>query len=163
IPANTWTVSVDGAQKYQSTLNRTSIDRVAFSMAPAFSTESDEPSTKAYVDNVRVDCTSVFGSALLIKDLAANAAARTATLSANVNPQDAETSVTFTYGTPFFPEESTQTQIIPRGTTYFPVSVGIYGLQPHATYQYRLVAKNVLGTTTEESNFETGNTDPVAA
>ena len=80
---------------------------------------------------------------------AANVAQSTATLTGRVNPNEAETTYTFEYGTTRI--YGTQVPSPPasagKGNRGVPVTADIGGLAPATTYHYRLVARNAKGVT----------------
>ena len=80
-----------------------------------------------------------------------------ATLNGTVNPNGAETVVTFEYGlTPEYGTTATADQSPLSGTSDQAVSAAITGLDPGATYHYRVVASNSAGETAgEDQTFTT--------
>ena len=80
---------------------------------------------------------------------AANVGQSTATLTGRVNPNEAETTYTFEYGTTAL--YGTQVPNPPasagKGNSGVPVRADIGGLAPATTYHYRLVARNAQGVT----------------
>lgn len=73
----------------------------------------------------------------------------TATLEADVNPNGAETTYQFEYGTTaeYGSKVPASPKSIGSGTSAVEVSEEIEGLEPETTYHYRLVATNAEGTT----------------
>ena len=74
-----------------------------------------------------------------------------ATLQASVNPNGAQTSVHFEYGTTTSYGQSVPAQtpgpILPAGTAAVPVSASLSGLTANTLYHFRIVATNAGGTT----------------
>jgi hypothetical protein len=80
----------------------------------------------------------------------------TATLNGRVDPNNADTTYFFQYGTTRLYGASTAAAPAGGGTNAVGVSVPISGLAPATTYHYRLVAQNRLGITTgEHRTFKT--------
>lgn len=82
----------------------------------------------------------------------------TATLVAEVNPNGAETTYQFEYGTTakYGSKVPASPKSIGSGTSPVEVSEGIEGLEPETTYHFRLVATNAKGTTKgEDQSFTT--------
>ncbi|HET6408943.1 MAG TPA: choice-of-anchor tandem repeat NxxGxxAF-containing protein, partial [Chthoniobacteraceae bacterium] len=160
--ANSWKISINGVPRYQSPLNASSVSSIRLSMSPMYGGASDEPSAKAYVDNFKVVTVPLEGGKPIVTNLeATNITAQSATLNAKVNPQKAATTVTFVYTDPSGSSKSTIPQNIPAGTTTSQVSSQIT-VDPHQLYQYRVVATNLFGTTSLESKFMGGNSNPIA-
>lgn len=70
-----------------------------------------------------------------------------ATLNGRVNPNGAETTYFFRYGTTVLYGTDTPATSVGAGTNGIAVSVPIAGLAPSTTYHYRLVAQNRFGIT----------------
>ena len=77
----------------------------------------------------------------------ANLAQSTVTLTGRVNPNGAETTYTFEYGTTrvYGTQAPAPPASVGKGTTRKAVAVDIGGLAPATTYHYRLVARNATG------------------
>src|SRR5579862_3976516 len=84
------------------------------------------------------------------------------TLMGTVNPGGSDTSYYFQYGTSPNYGQTTSTVDAGSGTADVAVSVTLSGLTPGATYHYRLVAKNALGTSYGQDGTFTTNAAPVA-
>jgi len=84
------------------------------------------------------------------------------TLMGTVNPGGSDTSYYFQYGTSPNYGLTTSTVDAGSGTSDVAVSVTLSGLTPGATYHYRLVAKNALGTSYGQDGTFTTNAKPVA-
>ena len=80
-------------------------------------------------------------------DPASSNPGKTAILNASVNPNGAETSVYFQWGTDTSYGNTTPTQILPTGSASVPVAASISGLTLNTSYHYRVVATNSVGTT----------------
>ncbi len=76
-----------------------------------------------------------------------NNAGTTATLNGTVNPNGAETTVSFEWGTTTSYGNTTTPQIIPTGTAPVDVLANITGLTPNTPYHYRVKAVNSINTT----------------
>ena len=89
------------------------------------------------------------GGVPIVATNAANSIASTsAMLNGTVNPNEASTTVTFEYGaTGDYGSTVTASQSLLSGTTSQAVSAGITGLNPSATYHFRVKATNVADTT----------------
>ncbi len=98
----------------------------------------------AYGDD-KTFTTSSFPTA--VADPATAIGTTTATLNGTVNPEGAETVVTFEYGeTTDYGRTATAIQSPVGGSTDTPVSYDATVLMPNTTYHYRVVAQNVNGT-----------------
>lgn len=89
---------------------------------------------------------------------ASDVAPASATLEADVNPNGAETTYQFEYGTTakYGSKAPASPKSIGSGTSPVEVSEGIEGLKPETTYHFRLVATNSKGTTKgEDETFTT--------
>ena len=77
----------------------------------------------------------------------ANKAQTTVTLTGRINPNGAETTYTFEYGTTrvYGAQAPAPAASVGKGTTRKAVAVDIAGLAPATTYHYRLVASNAKG------------------
>jgi subtilase family serine protease len=87
--------------------------------------------------------------------------ANTATLAGTVNPNGADTTVSFLYGTSSTLSGATQTasQDIGSGTSAVASSANLTGLSAGTKYYYQVVAKNSVGTTNGAiSSFTTAST-----
>ncbi len=80
-------------------------------------------------------------------DPATNVNGNSATLNATVNPNGADTTVYFEWGTDTSYGNITSTQNIGSGTDDVSVSANITGLSLGTTYHYRIIAANTVGTT----------------
>ncbi|MHA3771732.1 DUF7453 family protein [Verrucomicrobiota bacterium sgz303538] len=87
-----------------------------------------------------------------------------ARLGASVTANDADTTVTFEYGTTVaYGSTVVATPSRVSGSSATAVSATISSLQPHTTYHFRVVASNSEGTTYgDDATFKTLNTFPVA-
>jgi hypothetical protein len=86
-----------------------------------------------------------------------------ATLNGSINPNGADTSWYFEYGTSTSYGSKTPKQDAGAGTSAVPVSASISGLQGSRTYHYRLVASSAGGTSTgADVTFSTGSAPGVA-
>lgn len=84
-----------------------------------------------------------------------------ATLSGTVNPNGQSTSYYFQYGTSTTYGTQTSPSSVGSGSTPVGVHQTIYGLTPHTTYHYRLVATSSAGTTNgTDQTFTTPTTTP---
>ena len=87
---------------------------------------------------------------------AASITATTVTLNGRVDPNDAETTYFFQYGTTSLFGANTAPTPVGSGANPIAVSVPISGLAPATTYHYRIVAQNRLGITRgERRTFKT--------
>lgn len=84
---------------------------------------------------------------LLGSESAAEAQPTTVTLGASVNPENAETSYRFEYGTSTAYGASTPPASLPASFEDQPVSATLSALQPRTTYHYRVLASSAAGTT----------------
>jgi len=78
--------------------------------------------------------------------VASSVSTHSATLSASVNPNGLSTTYAFQYGTTTNYGSQTSTKSIGSGSTTLSVQVAISNLSSGATYHYRVVATNPLGT-----------------
>ncbi|MDB6026479.1 MAG: regulatory domain of in-like proprotein convertase [Verrucomicrobiales bacterium] len=86
-----------------------------------------------------------------------------AVLNASVNPNSVTTTVRFDYGLTTNYGSSTTLTNIGNGTTTIAISNSIGGLQPGATYHYRVYANNSIGTTLgNDATFTAPAAAPVA-
>jgi len=86
-------------------------------------------------------------------DPATNINGNSTTLNATVNPNGSTTTVYFEWGTTTSYGNITPIQPIGSGTSPISVSANLTGLSPNTTYHYRIVATNVVGTTTYGSDM----------
>lgn len=89
----------------------------------------------------------------------------TATLSADVNANEVETTVAFDYGTDptLAKSDSVSVATAVTGTTLKAVSVAVTKLNPATTYYYRVVATNAVGTARGDiKSFTTKGSKPTA-
>jgi len=77
---------------------------------------------------------------------ATNVVTNAATLNGTVNPQGANTTYYFGYGTSTALGRQTKSQTVAASNGAVSVSTDITGLEPGTTYYFRLVATNVIGT-----------------
>ena len=84
------------------------------------------------------------------------------TVMGTVNPGGSDTTYDFQYGTSPNYGETTSTLDAGSGSSDVAVSVTLSGLSSGATYHYRLVAKNALGTDYGQDGTFTTNAAPVA-
>ena len=78
---------------------------------------------------------------------ASNLASTSATLNASVTPNSAVTTAYFQYGLTTGYGNNTLVTNIAAGTSPVAIATNITGLQPGATYHYRVVANNLVGST----------------
>ncbi|MDA8242415.1 MAG: hypothetical protein M0Z67_18850 [Nitrospiraceae bacterium] len=120
----------------------------------AYDMFSDSP----YCDTA--NATTMAAAPSATTDPVSNNAGNTATLNATVNPNGAETSVYFEWGTTTAYGNTTSTQIIPAVTGSIPITADISGLKANTPYHYRIVATNSAGTT---NGSDVSFTTPVIA
>ncbi len=138
---------------------------VAFSPSSAGSRSA----TLEVTSNAGLASTSLSGAGVDVPNATTEAAtqvtAEGATLNGTVNPNGAETTVTFEYGltTDYGTTAPAEESPLPAGTGGQAVSASITGLQPGVTYHYRVVASNTAGETVgTDQTFTTGAADPFA-
>ncbi len=76
-----------------------------------------------------------------------NTTGNSATLNGSINPNGAETTVSFEWGLDTSYGNTTSPQIIPSGTIDVAVLADITGLSPNTIYHYKVKAVNSIGTT----------------
>jgi hypothetical protein len=101
--------------------------------------------------NTRVDEPSLgedlaFGPPLIESASSSNVAATSATLEAEVNPQNAETQVQIEYGTDSSYGQLTAEVDVGAAGTVHSIAQHVQDLAPNTVYHYRVVARSVLGT-----------------
>ncbi len=85
---------------------------------------------------------------------ASNVTSTSATLSARIDPQGANTSYRLEYGTST-PDEHAFVGNVGEGMSFIAISYHIQELQAHTTYHYRLVTTSEVGTIEVEHTFTT--------
>jgi hypothetical protein len=88
------------------------------------------------------------GPPVVITGSASAVAGQSATLNGSVNPNGADTSVYFKYGTTSSYGSVTGTQGAGSGASAAPISAAVSGLTPKTTYHFAIVAVSASGTTT---------------
>jgi len=160
--ANSWKISVDGVQQYQSVFDAASVEHIRLSFSPVYGMAGDEPTAKTYVDNFKVT-TGSLASAPSVQDLKAiDIGTRSAWLNASVNPSGADTTATFAYRTGSGEWIFTKLISVPAISGSTVVKMPIDSLLPGTKYQIKLTATNVHGSTSQESEFTTRPVTPVA-
>ena len=91
----------------------------------------------------------------------ANVTFNSATLNGRVDPNQADTTYFFRYGTTRVFTNDTAMTAVGAGNSFVGVSVTIAGLAPATRYHYRLVAQNRLGTTLGEWRTFTTRRQPL--
>jgi len=86
-----------------------------------------------------------------------------ATLTATVNPNGAETKVHFEYGTTTSYGQKSGEKSIGNGTSAVSVEIPVTGLASNTTYHYRVVATNPAETDGSDATFKTAATAPGVA
>jgi hypothetical protein len=159
--ANSWKISVDGVQRYQSTFDATSVEHIRLSFSPVYGMAGDEPTAKTYVDNFKV--TATVASAPVVDELKAiGIRSRSASLIASVNPKLAPTTAVFSYRSGGGPWLSTKSIFITGNTGASVISAPISSLQPGTKYDIKVTATNAYGSASQESQFTTEHVAPVA-
>ena len=160
---NSWRVSVDGVQRYQSALSASTVSSVRLSMAPMYGMASDNPQSKAYVDNFKVVNNPSTGSGPLVSDVqAVQIRTRDAFLTARINPRGLATNVSFRYWEGSSAGYITPTRTIAATEEFVTVNQFVE-LKPHTNYNFAVYATNAAGTISQTSSFTSGNTPPSAA
>ena len=94
-------------------------------------------------------------------DAASSVGQTSATLNGKVDPNGADTTYHFEYGTTSSYGVTTPDASAGSGNAATPVTAGVSGLQPNTDYHYRLVAENSLGTTEgADRTFTTSSSTP---
>lgn len=118
-------------------------------------------SDSAYSDPANATTPAVAPS--VVTEAVSNNGGTTATLNGTVNPNGAQTTVSFEWGMTSSYGSVTLDQLIPAGTAEVSVSASLTGLAPSALYYYRVKAVNSMGTAYgSEASFATPITAPAA-